>query len=56
MGLIADEVEAVAPWLVVGKSLINQIQTVNYAGITPILIRAVQELNEKVNQLEALLQ
>ena len=56
VGLIADEVEAVAPWLVVGKSLTNQIQTVDYAGITPILIKAVQELNEKVNQLEALLQ
>lgn len=51
VGLIADEVELIAPWVVTGKDSV--IQTLNYSGLTPILIKAVQELSERIEALEA---
>ena len=57
-GFIADEVEQVAPWLVQGGEN-GGYQSINYALITPMLVKAVQELdetiaslNERIKQLE----
>jgi hypothetical protein len=52
IGLIADEVELVAPWLVSGDLSKGQLQSVNYALITPLLINAVKELSSRVESLE----
>jgi len=53
VGLIADEVKSITPWLVIGDANESQIQSVDYSGITPLLIRAVQELSERIEALEA---
>ena len=50
-GFIADEVEQVAPWLVQGGEN-GGYQSVNYALITPMLVKAVQELDQRLQQLE----
>jgi hypothetical protein len=52
IGLIADEVETCAPWLVSGDSKIGQLQSVNYALITPILINAIKEISQRLEILE----
>ena len=52
IGLIADEVEMCAPWLVSGDSKIGQLQSVNYALITPILINAIKEISQRLEILE----
>lgn len=51
VGLIADEVEMLAPWLIDGKS--PGIQGVKYHLMTPILVKAVQELSNKVDELQS---
>lgn len=43
-GFIADEVEKIIPNLVAGEATDNSYQTVNYALLTPYLLKAVQEL------------
>jgi hypothetical protein len=55
-GLIAEEVAKIIPD-VVFKSKIEgfeepQIDGINYSDIVPFLIKAIQELNEKITQLE----
>ena len=50
-GFVADEVEQVAPWLVLGGEN-GGYQSVNYALITPMLVRAVQELEQRLTELE----
>lgn len=50
-GFIADEVEAVAPWLVQGGEN-GGYQSVNYALFTPMLVAAIQELDIRLQQLE----
>lgn len=52
VGLIADEVEQVAPWLVQGTASKRELQSVNYALITPLLINAIKEINERLEVLE----
>jgi hypothetical protein len=52
IGLIADEVEQVAPWLVQGTASKRELQSVNYALITPLLINAVKELDKRLSDLE----
>ena len=51
VGLIADEVAEVAPWLVDGE--FPQVQGVKYHLITPILVKAIQELSQKVDELQS---
>lgn len=50
-GFIADEVEQVAPWLVHGGEN-GGYQSVNYALFTPMLVKAVQELDNRLQALE----
>ncbi len=52
MGVIAQEVEAVAPELVVDSAFAG-FKTVKYDKLTALLIEAVKELSAKVKTLEA---
>jgi hypothetical protein len=58
IGMIAHEVKSVIPSIVNGeKDQINDdgtmyLQSIDYAGLTPILIQAVKELIDKVETLE----
>lgn len=51
-GFIADEVEQVAPWLVKGGEN-GGYQSVNYALITPMLVQAIQALDQRLSELES---
>ena len=51
-GFIADEVEKVAPWLVKGGEN-GGYQSVNYALITPMLVQAIQALDQRLSELES---
>ncbi len=50
-GLIAQEVEKVMPSIVTTDN--KGMKAVDYRALTPVLIKAVQQLNEKNKQLEA---
>jgi hypothetical protein len=50
-GLVADEVEKVLPALVAGKATDTSYQSVNYALLTPFLLKAVQELYKENDTL-----
>jgi hypothetical protein len=56
-GVIAHELQEVVPYAVSGsKDETNsdgspKIQTVDYGKLTPILIKAIQEQEKKINQL-----
>lgn len=52
IGLIANELQEVYPFLVTGKKDGDELQTINYNGLICILIKEIQELKEKVKQLE----
>ena len=56
IGLIAQEVEPHFPELIYEGTTRDTEETtykgLNYAGLTPILLKAVQELSSKVNELE----
>ncbi len=51
LGLIADDVADVVPEVVNGNS--PETMTLNYNGLVPVLIKAVQELSARVRDLEA---
>jgi len=54
LGLLAQEVEAVWPELVVGSSGLGpEKKYVNYDGVVAVLVKAVQELTEKISVLES---
>jgi len=53
IGLIAHELQEQIPFLVEGKKDGEQIQSVNYSGLIGILIKEIQELKKRVQQLEA---
>jgi hypothetical protein len=52
IGLIAHELQEVYPELVTGEKDGEDMQTVNYAGLIPILIKEIQTLKAKVSELE----
>jgi hypothetical protein len=52
IGLIAHELQEVYPELVSGEKDGNNMQTVNYAGLIPILIKEIQTLKARVAELE----
>lgn len=47
---IADELEEVLPSLVVGERGPESYQTVNYAGAIPVLVAAIQDLDERLRR------
>jgi hypothetical protein len=54
IGLIAHELQEHIPILVTGEKDDKELQTVNYVGIIPILIKEIQELKTRVKILEKL--
>jgi hypothetical protein len=52
IGLIAHELQEVYPELVTGEKDGKDMQTVNYAGLIPILIKEIQDLKARVSELE----
>jgi hypothetical protein len=53
-GLIADEVELIAPELVAGEATDDTYQSVDYLRIIPHLIDVVQKQQEKIEELESI--
>jgi hypothetical protein len=51
IGLIAQEVELIIPE-VVGENEIDKIKCINYGSMVGLLVEAIKELNNKVNNLE----
>jgi hypothetical protein len=50
LGVIAQELEEILPELVAG----DENKTVNYSGLTAVLIEAIKELKERVEVLEVI--
>jgi hypothetical protein len=51
-GLIAHELQEIYPFLVNGEKDGEQLQSVNYTGLIPILIKEIQILKERLRMLE----
>jgi len=52
IGLIAHEVQEYFPYLVNGDKDGQQYQSINYNAIIPILVKEIQDLKQRVRQLE----
>lgn len=53
LGMMADELQEVVPEVVYGEpNDPDQLQSVNYTGLVPVLIAAVQELTGRLSKLE----
>jgi hypothetical protein len=52
IGLIADELQEVYPFLVTGEKDGQEMQTVNYTGLIGVLIKEIQDLKQNVAQLK----
>lgn len=52
VGFIAEEVDLILPFLV-AKNANNECESITYDRLTSVLVKAVQELNAKVEALEA---
>ena len=48
IGLIAHELQEIFPELVNGEKDGEQLQSVNYIGLIPVLIKEVQELKKEI--------
>lgn len=53
VGVSAQEVEAVLPEIVTQAPISDEYKTVYYEKLVPVLIEAIKELNEKVDELKA---
>jgi hypothetical protein len=51
-GVIAHELQEVVPYAVTGEKDAEQMQSVDYSKLVPILVKAIQELQDKINKLE----
>jgi hypothetical protein len=51
-GVIAHELQEVVPYAVTGEKDAEQMQSVDYSKLVPILVQAIQELQQKINKLE----
>jgi hypothetical protein len=52
MGFIAHEVAEIIPLAVIGEKDGEQMQGIDYSKIVAALVKAIQELTQKVNVLE----
>jgi hypothetical protein len=52
MGLIAHEVQEIYPFLVIGEKDGEEKQSVNYTAIIALLIKEIQEMKQRLTQLE----
>ena len=51
-GVIAHELAEVLPYAVYGEKDAEQMQGVDYSKIVPVLVKAIQEMNTKIIELE----
>ena len=51
-GVIAHELKEVVPYAVTGEKDAEQMQSVDYSKLVPILVQSIKELNEKIKILE----
>jgi hypothetical protein len=51
-GVMAHELEEVLPQAVVGEKDAEEMQSVDYSKIVPLLVKSIQELQEEVNELK----
>lgn len=51
-GVLAHELAEVLPYAVNGEKDGERMQGVDYSKIVPVLVKAIQELNEKIKQIE----
>jgi hypothetical protein len=51
-GVLAHELQEVVPYAVRGEKDAKEMQQVDYSKLVPILVQAIQELQEKINKLE----
>jgi hypothetical protein len=51
-GVLAHELQEVLPYAVTGEKDSKEMQSVDYSKLVPVLVKAIQELSEKVKQLE----
>ena len=51
-GVLAHELQEIIPYAVHGEKDNEQMQQVDYSKLVPVLVKAIQELSEKVKQLE----
>jgi hypothetical protein len=51
-GVLAHEVQEILPHIVVGVKDGDRLQSVDYSKIVPVLVKAIQELNDRLNKLE----
>jgi hypothetical protein len=54
IGLIAHEVQEKYPCLVNGEKDGEDYQSINYAGLIPILIKEIQDLKKEIKSLKEL--
>ena len=52
-GVIAHELSEVIPYAVFGKKDAEEMQQVDYSKIVPVLVKAIQELSNKILSLES---
>ena len=52
-GFIAHETDSIAPYAVVGEKDGEEMQSMDYGRITPILVKAIQEQQEQIEALQA---
>ena len=52
-GFIAHEAQEIVPYVVQGEKDGEEIQTMDYAKLTPLLVKAIQELHEQVDALQS---
>ena len=53
IGLIAHELQEIIPFLVTGQKDDTKMQTINYLGLIPILIKEIKDLKNKIKYLES---
>jgi len=51
-GVIAHELQEVLPYAVTGVKDGEQMQSVDYSKIVPVMVQAIKELKEKIETLE----
>jgi hypothetical protein len=49
-GVLAHELAEILPYAVTGEKDAEQMQGVDYSKIVPVLVKAIQELNERLNK------
>jgi len=52
MGFVAHEVQQIFPFLVNGEKDGEELQTLNYSGLIPLLIKEIKDLKIRVKILE----